>query len=358
VTTTTTPDISRFCSVCAQQAGLDPIGYAHSYKHMLAVETPLPWPIEMYEQPGVLPQELLDLRKRLIEAYEAGESLGVYAFILAPDKAYSAPGHRRVISYKRPEGLFARFLQEEYLVPEAETGPLCWALLFDQGSLPRFEVYRQPDNGVRDLMVCTHGAVDAACAKFGFPIYRQLRALADTMDGRLRIWRINHFGGHVFAPTLLDMPEFRYWGYIGKEEAPLLAMRECDVARLRGCYRGWAGLEDELVQVVERELLVRYGWAWINYPKRGRIVAKDPGVDPNDHDAHPTWAEVELEYAAPDGSERGIYAGRVELQGHVTTIYSTGSPETYPYPQYAVTRLEHVEAGSQESEATTQNALR
>ncbi len=62
----------RFCSVCARQAGLDPAGSAYSYSHVLAVESPLPWPISMYNEPGVLPRELIELRKVLIEAYERG----------------------------------------------------------------------------------------------------------------------------------------------------------------------------------------------------------------------------------------------------------------------------------------------
>ena len=86
-------------------------------------------------------------------------------------------------------------------------------------------------------MVCTHGAVDAACAKFGFPIYRQLRRLADESNGQVRVWRVSHFGAHIFAPTLIDMPEFRYWGYVEREEAPMIVNRNGSVLRLRNHYR-------------------------------------------------------------------------------------------------------------------------
>jgi hypothetical protein len=341
MTTTAARPETRFCSVCARQAGLDPVGHAHAYAQVLAVEIPLPWPESMYETPGILPQELVDFRKLLIEAYQRGEPLHRSAFAIAPDAAYSRPGYRRVISYRHPDGPFAAFEQQEYLVPEADCGPLCWALLVEPSALPRFAPDRQPPSGVRDLLVCTHGAVDAACAKFGFLTYRQLRRLADQSQGRLRAWRVSHFGGHVFAPTLLDMPEFRSWAYIEREQAELLADHHGDVASLRDHYRGWAGLESPLLQVAERELFVRYGWPWTTYLKQGQVLAQDAAA-PNDHDAAPTWAEVQIDYATPDGAEHGIYVARVELASHVESIYSSSQIATHAYPQYVVTRLERV----------------
>lgn len=330
---------TRFCSVCARQAGLDPAGSAYAYDHVLAVEVPLPWPMSMYSEPGVLPQELLDMRALLTDAYNRGEPMHVSAVAIAPDPAYSVAGYRRVISYRRPEQPFAAFVQQEYLVAEAEIGPLCWALLIEQAALPRFAAALVSSSGVRDLMVCTHGAVDAACAKFGFPIYRHLRRLADTSADRLRVWRVSHFGGHVFAPTLIDMPEFRYWAYIEREEAEYLALRADDVQRLHGSYRGWAGFESALLQVAERDVFVRHGWIWTTYLKSGRVLAQDSAsTDPDE----PTWAEVQIDFAAPDGHDQGSYTARVELTHRVDCIGSTGDSETYAYPQYQVTRLERV----------------
>lgn len=212
MTTATKPDLARFCSTCARDAGLDTAGSAYSYDHVVAAEIPLPWPTTMYDTPGVLPQELLDFRAELIESYRQGNPLSVGTLAIAPDPTYSVPGHRRVLSYRRPTTPFARFEQHEYLVPDEYFGPLCWALLVAHDRLQQFEQYQQPSSDVRDFMVCTHGAVDAACAKFGYPIFRQMRRLADASDGRVRAWRVSHFGGHVFAPTVIEMPEFRYWG--------------------------------------------------------------------------------------------------------------------------------------------------
>lgn len=338
MTTTPATDVSRFCSICAKQAGLDSAGSAYTYSHVLAAEIPLPWPESMYSEPGILPQELLDVRRLLIESYQRGNPLSISAFAIAPDAAYSRPGYRRVLSYRRPEGPFAIFEQEEYLAPEDDFGPLCWALLVDHAALPRFEDYRQPATNMRDLMVCTHGAIDAACAKFGFPIFRQLRRMADQSAGQFRVWRVSHFGGHVFAPTVLDMPEFRYWAYIEHEKVEMLALHGGDTAELRECYRGWAGLESPLLQVAERELFVRHGWPWLDYLKEGQVLSQAEIVASDD----PAWAEVRIGFVAPDASERGAYVARVEQTSSIECIYSTGDPETYAYPQYTVTRLERV----------------
>lgn len=334
---TNATDLSRFCSACARRAGLDAAGTAYAYAHLLAVEVPLPWPMSMYSEPGVLPPELLDLRRAQVAAYQRGEPLQVGALAIAPDAAYSVPGHRRVIAYRRPDGPFASFQQAEYLVPEAEVGPLCWALLFDQAALPRFAAALQPRSGVRDLLVCTHGAVDAACAKFGIPLYRQLRQAAERSRGRLRAWRVSHFGGHVFAPTLIDMPEFIYWAYVEREVADRLAARAGDTACLRDCYRGWAGLDSPLLQVAERELFARHGWPWLAYRKAGRILARAE-VAPGDD--QPAWAEVCIDYTAADGSAAGAYIARVELAPRIGCIANTGDTELYPHPQYLLTRLE------------------
>lgn len=336
--TTTMRERSSFCSVCAREAGLDPAGQASAYDQIVAAEIPLPWPITMYDQPGVLPDEFLRLRQLMLEEYRQGRPIRMQALAIAPDPSYSQPGLRRALFYQRPETPFAAFARREYLLPEAELGPLCWALLAEPAALPRFERYRQPDADVRDLLVCTHGNVDAACARFGIPTYQQLRRIADKSGGRLRAWRTSHFGGHVFAPTLIDLPHGSYWAYIEAEQARLLAQHG-DVARLRAHYRGWSGLESPFLQALERELFVQRGWPWREYLKIGRVLAHDQRGS-----EQPGWAEVQLSYGAPDGSERGLYRARVEVARQVVTQHSTGAPDACPYPQYAVSELIHTPA--------------
>jgi hypothetical protein len=179
-------------------------------------------------------------------------------------------------------------------------------------------------------MVCTHGSVDAACATLGFPVYRELRALAEAPHSGMRVWRVSHFGGHVFAPTLIDMPEFRYWGYAEREVAAQIAARAGHGLQLRDHYRGWAALDSPFLQAAERELFGLHGWAWSALHKSGHVLRGGPA-----------WADVRIEYATPAGRQRGAYAARVELCGYVECIASTYDEQPFRFPQYDVVALDH-----------------
>lgn len=330
----------------AQQRNLDPIGSASGVTHQfILLEVPTPWPDSMYSEPGKLPNEVLDIFPVMRERYQQKIPVHLRVLFIAPETAYSKPGFRRVMYLTKPEGPFARYTRHEYWVPDAEAGPLCWVLAQLAFELPeakpddlaRFEPYRvrDLDESVRDLLVCTHGSVDAACAKFGYPLYRLLRDQAAQSAGWLRTWRVTHFGGHVYAPTLLDLPSGRYWGFIGKPEAEALVKGDGPPDRLRKHYRGWSGLEHGFEQVLEREIWQREGWAWFDAPKHGRTLAEDTAEAPQ-------WAEVELTYAPPGDQPPVTYHARIVVTHHIETPYSSGDAETYAYPQYEVTNLRRV----------------
>ncbi|NJM00247.1 MAG: hypothetical protein HC924_16270 [Synechococcaceae cyanobacterium SM2_3_2] len=99
-----------------------------------------------------------------------------------------------------------------------------------------FEVYEQPNRTIRDLMICTHGNVDVACARFGNPIYHLLRQTYSHAS--LRVWRCSRFGGHQFAPTLLDLPTAHCWGHLDPQALNPLVNHQGCVSSLRSYYRG------------------------------------------------------------------------------------------------------------------------
>lgn len=327
---TTQTTEKTYCNVAAQALGLDPGGYAGHFGDAVLIETALPWKRELYQEAGALPQEAIDLMALWLKRYH---ETGIYdhrPLLIAPDPVYSQPGYRRVIYYERPSGPFARYDQQEYLVPEEDTGLLLWALFEAKATLPQFAAYRVSSAAAqRDILVCTHGTIDVACAKFGYPLYRHLR---DTYaDEGLRVWRVSHFGGHVFAPTLMDMPTGHYWAYIGETESAQIIKRQGDVTNLRGHYRGWAGLPAGFAQAAERELWQRTGWAWFDYAKTGEVLAQD------DDEEKPTWAEVCINHIQPDGRS-GADTLRIEVESWVETFGTTGHSETYPYAQYVMQR--------------------
>lgn len=321
-----------YCNCLALEKGLDPAGYAGHFTDAIVFEVPLPWKQDLYTDEKVLPQGIRDLLALWLKRYHEGEPYNHRPLLIAPDNEYSQAGLRRVIFYARPKEPFAQFDKTEYLVPLDELGNLAWSLHEDRTALPRFEQYRVPNTeNIRDILVCTHGTVDAACAKFGYPLYKHLRDTYANQD--LRVWRVSHFGGHVFAPTLMEMPIGHYWAYVEKPQAAQIIQRDKDVESMRGHYRGWAGLDDGFIQTAERDLWQRYGWAWFTYHKTGKILAQDPDKE------KPAWAEVQISFASPDGSIAGTAEVRIEVSHYIETISTTGYDHTYAYPQYQVTQL-------------------
>lgn len=322
-----------YCNCLAMELGLNPVGHAGDFEDAVVIETPLPWKLNMMQEAGALPQPIIDLFGLWLQRYYAGEGYPHRPLAVAPDPEYSQHGFRRVMFYTRPAAAFAAFDKVEYCVPEDEVGPLVWALYEDRVSLPRFERYRTPAaDSIREILVCTHGTVDAACAKFGYPLYRHMRQTCASET--LRVWRVSHFGGHVFAPTLMDMPTGHYWAYIDKAQAEQLIHRSGDVSALHGFYRGWAGLEGGFLQTAECALWQRYGWEWFDFRKSGRVLAQDPNTE------QPLWAEVEITFTSADQRVQGQYRARVDVERHIETIITTGQEHTYNYPQYVVTPAE------------------
>ena len=43
---------------------------------------------------------------------------------------------------------------------------------------------------------------DTCCGTLGYPLYSQLRGLADSTGGALRVWQATHFQFHRFAPVV------------------------------------------------------------------------------------------------------------------------------------------------------------
>jgi len=321
-----------YCNVLAMQKGFDPVGHAHHFDDALAVEIPLPWKNSIYHEAGVLPQEVINLLGLWLKRFQAGQGYPHRLLMIAPDSQYSRPGMCRVLFYSRPEGAFAQYSKIEYLIPKDKLGALIWSLYEAKDDLPCFETYREiAHDSTRDLLVCTHGTIDVACAKFGYPLYRYLRI--NHAHDHLRVWRVSHFGGHVFAPTMMDMPNGHYWAYVEESQAEQIVRQSGDVPALYGHYRGWAGLENGFLQAAERELWMRHSWEWFAYSRSGRIIARDGNAE------DPKWAEVQIDYTAPDGTEAGMYAARVEVRKNISTSHSTDSEEEYPYPQYVVTEV-------------------
>ncbi|MBR8839545.1 MAG: sucrase ferredoxin [Stigonema ocellatum SAG 48.90 = DSM 106950] len=329
----------RFCSLVSKANGEDPIGTAGTCDHWVIMEFPQPWSRTLFqEDPRLKP--LMSLFQELIFKH----GIKLRPILIAPDREYSVPNFARVLYYHRPAKQFAQFEKQEFVVPEGEATDLVMAILKQLVSQPndlsKFQQYQQPTSHIRELMVCTHAQVDLACGRFGTPIYRRLRKeYAPASNGKLRVWQSTHFGGHQFAPTLVDLPQGHLWGHLEPEVLDLLVKRNASVSGLRQYYRGWSGLT-KFEQVVEREIWLELGWTWLEYLKNGEVLATEEvgqGIEAN-------WAEVRIDFTATDGSIFGAYEARVEVSGEVVSaLNSAEEMELKPVKQYRVSRLVKIE---------------
>jgi hypothetical protein len=147
---------------------------------------------------------------------------------------------------------------------------------------------------------------------FGYPLYRDLRRVAKGAGGECRVWRSTHFGGHRFAPTVLDFPEGRFWGFLDPERGESLILRRGEAAALGDSYRGWASYAEPKMQVLEREALIREGWAWTTWPQRCEVLEQDER------------GSMLLRLTAfPPSSPPIAYEGLVEVIGSAEVLHST-----------------------------------
>lgn len=323
---TGTSEPRRLCADVSVAAGDDPGGSGTPFGRYLGVEIPPPWKEDIADSRN-FPQGLMQ---------PVGEALakGVISKFtgLLPEPEYSLEGHARVLLMSRPAAPLAAFERSEYLLPDEKLLSFARALAGGVDALAPFEDCREDDAGVRDIIVCTHGANDVCCGKYGYPIYDRLRARAGESRGKMRLWRTSHIGGHRFAATLMDFPEGRYWGHLDPDTAERAVFREGDAADLENKCRGWAALDSPLAQIAERAMLAREGWAWTGYLRSSELLRSgDEG------------GLVRVEYASPDGSVRGVYEAGIEAKGSVMTLLKSGPEPLQEVEQYCVSRLVRVE---------------
>ncbi|MEZ4561980.1 MAG: sucrase ferredoxin [Thermomicrobiales bacterium] len=311
----------RLCSVIAKAQGDKPLGTAWAVRRMLAMELELPWPEDFFAA-RAFP---VGMGEKLAALWAEHPETGILAF--APDRVNTVPGMTRIIDFRYPEPPHAAAGRREYLVPAGQVGDFFPRLFVDDPSAMEIRGVQPVAFAGRDLFVCTHGTVDACCAKFGFPLYRELHRIAAEANAGVRVWRSTHFGGHRFAATLIDFPEGRFWGFMTPERGRMLIAREGDVADLRGSYRGWAGHASVAVQHLEGEILMREGWAWTSWPHQAEILDG------------PDQSVVSLRVTAfPPDSPAVVYAGVVAEAGLLPVLHSTDG-ELEDEMQYEVREL-------------------
>ena len=326
--TARSPTGGQLCSVFSRANGEDPGGSAPHWDRCLIVELAKPWKGEVAESRHFP----AGVTTALGRAERAGRPTRLQC--VTPDREYSVDGHTRVMLFSKPPGPFVTYVKDDYLAPSDQVGPLVRALLRQSGGLQAFDRYRQDTDGVREILVCAHGARDNCCASFGNAIYHILRhQYAQRLDGRLRVWSVSHLGGHRFAPNIVDLPEGRNWVRLGPEQLDALVYRNRPVSEMRPFYRGWTGLDTPYEQMAEREVLMAEGWDWTQRYVTTRLVQPPQGHGP---------ARVRIDFSDGDGHASGAYEATVEAAEAAPTAACLNGGERREAEQYTVTQLEKV----------------
>jgi hypothetical protein len=311
-----------FCAESSRQSGIDIIGSAANHQVYVLVECPPPWTSDDLESKGV-PDNLRQLGEELYDDYDRFQT----RFLLIYNEHLKQENCTRLLIFQKPSDLSNAYTKQEYEL--ADIG--------DVAPLVRNYVLGNPipippvENPSRDLLICTHGSRDQCCAKFGNSLYRQaLKTVAKVSPNHIRVWQASHIGGHRFAPTAIDFPEARYYGYLDEASLNSILTHTGDIQCMSTVYRGF-GILPWAAQVLEKELLLKHGWDWFDY----KVIAE---VTEQDEDE--LFNHVQLRFKTPDGDQRLCEADVIANEKE--TVYLKGScksEKASPVTPYVVKNL-------------------
>ena len=239
------------CSTWTWDEAIDPAGTAGSYRTVLLVERPLPWPNDVSEIAGLERAVTLDPRTRILAVVPRSDG---------------SAGLTRVVRWHRDDA--GPFVGTDYVVPSPDLVDFLAALIDDARAVGGAAVGPAP----RDVLLCAHGRRDRCCGRLG----TLLAAGIAGKSSATRTWRCSHTGGHRFAPTGLTFPDGRAWAHLDTDLLGRILDRTVEWAELRHHHRGSLAL-DPFAQVAEGRALERLGWTWAAVAPRVDTIVNDDG---------------------------------------------------------------------------------
>ncbi|MBV6623057.1 MAG: sucrase ferredoxin [Rivularia sp. (in: Bacteria)] len=310
-----------FCAEESCELKEDPIGCALNRRYYVLLEFPPPWTSDPLDS-----KALSDKFKALKAAIN--EEVELYLrLVFIYNAKYYEKGYNRLIIYYQQEENFSVYLKKEFVLSDINDAvPIIKKFI-------KGEILESDNNHIqtRDFLICTHGSHDKCCAKYGNPFFRQALATVENLSlSHVRVWQSSHFGGHRFAPTMIDLPEARYYGRLDQKSFASILTRTGNIECFENIYRGW-GILPWQVQFLERQLMLMHGWKWFNYQIQGRVI---------EHNEDETFNQVEISFKASD-SITNIYQCNV-IEDETKNILSKGeccNTELTQTPQFKITNL-------------------
>jgi hypothetical protein len=318
----------QYCNLVSANSGEHIIGNAPLWRTSVALEVPMRDWEATRDRAKMTPRRLEILGRTAA----LGHGFGLMLFETAGTKRSQTI--MRVVVTRRRASIPGGYASATFVIAPENCDDLLAAALLEPARLEAFARVESPRDE-RLLLMCTHARVDVACAKFGIPLQRHLERL--QISG-VTAARCSHFGGHRFAPTLLELPSNRLWGRLTEATLETLATQRGDLETLLNtAYRGWAAL-DGFTQFLERRAWLETGWDWLSYRVSGRVTACEGAFDPSRFvyptglETPPAWAEVRLDAIRPDGSSLA-FTGVVERVADTLSLGATNG-ESVTYKQF------------------------
>ncbi|MBW4642717.1 MAG: sucrase ferredoxin [Goleter apudmare HA4340-LM2] len=314
-----------FCAEESCQANEDPIGTGLNRQYYILIEFPTPWTSHPLDSRRIT-DKLQDLKSAIDEAECSLMLLFIY------NSNYYKIGQTRLIIYYQTVGLTSGYSKKEYILSDINDAvPIIEKYIRNEP----LEESSETNTQTRDFLVCTHGSHDKCCAKYGIPFYRQAVAILENLSlSHVRVWQSSHFGGHRFAPTMLNLPDGRYYARLDQQSFTDILTRTGDIQCLKNVYRGCGTLPWQ-VQILERELLLRYKWDWFDYCVQGRVIEQSDDESFN---------QVELTFTTSDGIVKQYRCNVVEDESKTLFLQGPcGYNKIRKFPQFVITKLVEIE---------------
>lgn len=240
-----------FCANASQCVNEDPIGTASLVDTYVLLECPQPWASSAWDSKSI-PESLKEAVVKLQSKYPRTR------FLLINQERTRFRRHKSLIIYQRQSNAFVgRFNRYEFTIQRPEDAIVNLQDFFAKRFSTRFVT-----RPTQDVLVCTHGSHDQCCARYGNPFYTQAKRVVRSVDGDLQVWRCSHLGGHRFAPTAITFPDGRSYAKLDVFSLRSILSRSGGIELIEPIYRGSSLIPAEL-QVLERSLLLKFGWDWM-----------------------------------------------------------------------------------------------
>lgn len=220
------------------------VGTAPEEDAYLVLEMAKPWPAKIKKMEG-----LVDGIRGVLKKHKKED----FKLLATPDIPWLKPT-------PEPRALLLRWSGSQALCEMvAQAGP----------ETVKEAISRPPSGQPEPLyLVCTHGSRDPCCGVKGVPIYRTL-----LEQSQRKTLQVSHLGGHRFAPVILVMPEWKFYGHLTPDN--ILGLDQALQAGspfLEG-YRG-SGRLSKAIQVVEASLWKTHGSKLLSVQRVGGDKAR------------------------------------------------------------------------------------